>query len=422
MRAADTHPDRYAELLRLADLFETTAAELRDRASLGASVLHDPAVGDSAELAPATFERVDEELRTATAGHRGLLAHAVELDADALVVRATVRTYRWIDDLQAAAVRTLGSIAGRAIGYLAPQVALGGAVVSAGLIETDALDRDEVAAYLDELVRDNPTLLDHVSGAGGLLDGLELRSLLTTGETSSGAARAGLRAIGADPFPADLGSAARDVAAAAADGADPVRPTVDSGRLGGLEELMTALATAPAAVSVRQVAPSRYVAFLPGPSADPSTGPGAPEPPGLVTGDHTAYAHHAVAAIEEAVGADARVMLVGSGPGGATAVDIATRPAPFVVEQVVTAGAPSALVPRVPDAVRVLSLEDRTDPVALLGSLVNADAPNRTTVVFDGGGAIGSAAYVAGGRAADAADHPELRQELDRLRALGYLG
>ena len=43
------------------------------------------------------------------------------------------------------------------------------------------------------------------------------------------------------------------------------------------------------------------------------------------------------------------------------------------------------------------------------------DAPNRLTVVFDGDD------YVAGGRAVDAATHPEVRQELDRLRGLGYL-
>jgi hypothetical protein len=116
-------------------------------------------------------------------------------------------------------------------------------------------------------------------------------------------------------------------------------------------------------------------------------------------------------------------MLVGCAQGGVTAVDIAAGivPAGFVVDQVVTAGAPSALVPRVPEPTRVLSLEDRSDPVALLGSLLNADADNRLTVVFDGEGSTGSAGYVAGGRAADAAPHPELQAEIDRIRELGFL-
>ena len=81
----------------------------------------------------------------------------------------------------------------------------------------------------------------------------------------------------------------------------------------------------------------------------------------------------------------------------------------FVIDQVVTAGAPSAHVPRIPETIRVLSLEDRSDPVALLGSLVNAGATNRVTVVFDGADANGQSVYVTGGRAADEAVHPELR-------------
>jgi hypothetical protein len=401
--------ERYDELMRLADLFDGTGAEMRSRAGLGEQLLRDPAVEESAELAPASFERFDDDVRAATTGRHGLLARSVELDADALVVRATVLTYQWIDDLQAAAFRTLGSIAGRAIGYLAPEVALGGAVVAAGLIETDALDRDGVAAYLEELIGDNPDLREHVAGGGGLLDGLQLRSLLTTGETTAGAARAGLRAIGAEPFQADLGAALRDVAAPVLGEDPPDRTTTGGGpRLSGLEDLMAALAGAPAPVSVHEVSPQRYVAFLRGPYA----GEGRQR---VVAGDHAAYADHAHDALRDAVPADAHVLLVGCAQGGATAVEVATRPAPYVVDQVITAGSPAALVPRLPDGVRVLSLEDRADPVAQLGALVNADAANRLTVVFDG------ADYVAGGRAVDSAQHPSIRRELDRLRGLGYL-
>jgi hypothetical protein len=420
--------DKYDRMMRLADLFDGSGADLRGRTALGEQVLRDPDVAESAELSPATFARVDEAVRGATTGKHGLLARSVELDADALIVRATVLTYRWIDELQDAAYRTLGSIAGRAIGYLAPEVALGGAIVSAGLIETDALDRDGVAAYLDELAENNPELMDHVASGGGLLDGLQMRSLLTagvlTGESAPAAARAGLRAAGIDPFPTDLGSALRDVAGGVVDRpAEPSPAAAESGeRPRGIEELMTTLVSAAPAVTVHQVAPARYIAFLPGPHG----GPGRRLR--LVGGDHTAYADQAVRAIETAVSDGsvdeaARVMLVGCAQGGVTAVDLATtaHSDAFVVDQVVTAGAPTALVPRVPDTVRVLSLEDRTDPVALFGSLVNAGADNRLTVVFDGGDADGGASYVEGGRAADAAAHPELRGELARMRELGFL-
>lgn len=404
-----TLADKYDDLMRLADAFDAAGAEMRTRAGLGEQLLRDDAVADSADLAPATYARFDEDVRAATSGRHGLLARSVELDADALVVRATVLTYRWIDELQEAASRTLGAIASRAIGYLAPEVALGGAIVTAGLIETDALDRDGVVAYLDELAGVHPELRDHAATSGGLLDGLQLRSWLTTGDVDPAAARGGLRAIGASPFDADLGSALRDIAGGVVVETEPAdHEQVAAGPATGLEELMVALTTASTAVSIREVAPERYVALLPG----PYPGKGRLR---LVVGDHTAYAEQAWAALAEAVPADARLMLVGGGQGGSTAVDLATRSGPFVVDQVVTAGAPAALVPRVPDDVRVLSLEDRGDPVVQLGSLVNATTPNRLTVVFDGDD------YVAGGRAADSADRAEVREELDRLRGLGYL-
>jgi hypothetical protein len=420
--------DKYEQMLRLADLFDGSGSEMRARARLGEQVLKDPGVAESAELSPTTYAQLDEDVRRATTGRRGLFATSVELDADALIVRATVQTYRWIDELQEAAYRTLGSIAGRAIGYLAPQVALGGAIVSAGLIETDALDRDSVAAYLDELAENNPELMDHVTSGGGLLDGLQLRSLLTAGvlagESGAAATRGGLRAAGVAAFPADLGSALRDVAGGVVDRPAEVAATTPAAadRPSSVEELMSLLSETSEPVTVRQVAPGRYIAFLPGPHG------GQTRRLRLVGGDHLAYAEQAVRAIEAAVapGADgevARVMLVGCAQGGVTAVDIATHVSSdaFVVDQVITAGAPSALVPRVPADTRVLSLEDRSDPVALLGSLVNAGSDNRLTVVFDDGDADGSTAYVVGGRAADAATHPQLRDELSRIRELGYL-
>ncbi|MCB8955395.1 MAG: hypothetical protein H6529_02830 [Nocardioides sp.] len=407
--------ERYDELLGLADLLDETGREMRARAPLGERVLGDADVAESAELAPTTFEQLDHDVRAATTGQQGLLARSIELDADALAVRATVLTYRWIDDLRAAASRTLGAIAGRAVGYLAPDVALGGAVVSAGLIETDALDREEVTAYLDELIAENPELLDHVAGNDGLLDGLPLRSLLTTAEPSAPAVRAGLRDVGAEPFAAALGPALRDVAGPLVTEAAEPRATTDGvGPFSGVGDLMAALATS-TAVSVREVGPARWVAFLPGPYA----GIGRLR---LVVGDRTTYAAAATSTIAEVVGPDAHVLLVGSGQGGSAAVEVAGRAdLPFTVDHVVTAGAPAALVPRVPPGVRVLSLEDRSDPVALLGSLVNAAADDRLTVVVDTSGAVGGAAYVTAGRAVDASDHSELRAEVGRLHELGYL-
>ncbi|MGI8646206.1 MAG: hypothetical protein ACR2JD_07800 [Nocardioides sp.] len=427
--AADPAADKYGRLMRLADLFDTSGEEMRTRAKLGDAVLRDEDVAASEELSPKTYAQVEEDVRQATSGKRGLLARSIELDADALMVRATVLTYRWIDDLQEAAYKTLGSIAGRAIGYLAPEVALGGAIVSAGLIETDALDRDGVAAYLNELAENNPELLDHVSSGGGLLDSLQMRSLLTTGvlagASGADAGRGGLRAAGVDPLLSDAGAALRDIAggfttAPSADADAAVEPADVEPAPRSVEDLMTVLAQSRQSVTVRKVGPSRYIAFLPGPD-------GARKGRlRLVGGDHSTYTAQVVAAIERAVAESedvARVMLVGSAQGGVTAAEVAAtvRSDSFAVDQVVTAGAPSSQVHLIPEGTRVLSLEDRADPVALLGSLINAGVSNRMTVVFDGGNGRGEGAYVAGGRAADAASHPDLRAEIAHIHELGYL-
>lgn len=421
--------DKYHQMLGLADYFDASGADMRERARLGTAILTDPDVVETAELSQATYAQAEEDVRAATTGKQGLLTRSVELDADALVVRATVLTYRWIDELQAAAFKTLGSIAGRAIGYLAPEVALGGAIVSAGLIETDSLDRDGVAAYLNELADSHPELMDHMADGGGLLEGLQMRSLLTAGVMSSSsgtaASRGGLRAIGVDAFPPDAASALRDAAAGFAEVSteEPTSESAgDSTLPASIQDLMVKLVSADRRISVQRIGAGRYIAYLPGNKAHEG---GRLR---LVGADNTTYVRQVVRAIEQAVeGEDqsegpARVMLVGSSYGGAAAAEIASAATSraFVVDQVVTAGAPSAQVPSIPEPTRVLSLEDRADPVALLGSLINADVANRVTVVYDGS-AADAQPYVSGGRAADEAQHPGLRAEIRRIQELGYL-
>jgi hypothetical protein len=423
--SASVAADKYDRMLALADLFDSSGTEMRTRARLGAEILADDDVVDSGELSKATWAQAEEDIRAATTGKDGLLTRSVELDADALVVRATVLTYRWIDELQEAAYQTLGTIAGRAIGYLAPEVALGGAIVGAGLIETDTLDRDGVTAYLSELAENNPDLMDHLSGGGGLLDGLHMRSVLTAGVLASDqgapAARGGLRAIGVEPFPTDAVSAFRDSAGSFVEAVAPAAEVDSSTGTAprSLEELMANLLVEDKRISVQRVGTGRYIAYLPGSLT--THDPGRLR---LVGAHPTTSVGQVVRAIEAALTEDdARVMLVGSAGGGAVAAEIAAsaQSARFVVDQVVTAGAPSAQVPRIPEATRVLSLEDRSDPVVLLGSLINASAANRLTVVFDAASAEGLQPYVAGARAADSAEHPELRAEISRMQELGFL-
>ena len=260
---------------------------------------------------------------------------------------------------------TLGAVAGRAIGYLAPNVALGGAIVTAGLIETDALDRDGLATYLSELATTNPELLDHVvSGGGGLLDGLQMRSALTaglvSGESGRRAARGGLRALGVDPMRQDSAAALRDVAGGLL--ADP-RPAVDEAPMveaprvpTSLADLMATLESLGSRVLVQRTRPGRYIAYVghPPAGAAPQDGPALR----LVAGDLTPYAAEVAGTVAAAVAGDAdpHLMVVGTGAGGVVAAELAAhrQPLPFVVDQVVTAGAPAAQVPRMPGSTRML--------------------------------------------------------------------
>ena len=420
--------DRYAQMLRLADELDGVGEQMRAWAEAGVAILDDPDVADSAALSPATWARAEEELRAATTGRSGLLGRAADLDADAMVLRATVHTYRWIDDLQAAAYATLGAIAGRAIGYLAPEVALGGTIVAAGLIETDTLDRDGVAAYLGDLAEANPELMEHVTTGGGLVESLQMRALLTSGlpggADGEAARRGGLRAAEVATMPADFSAALRDVAVGLAEddtvGAiDPEHAAEEEpeGAPDGLGDLMARLAATADPVCLHWVSEQRAIAYLPGPDPRPAGGPHLR----LVSGDHSGYADDVLAFLEQACAKteDVRLLLVGAGAGGAAAVEVARRADNgFRVEEVVTANAPAALVPPLPPGLPVLSLEDRTDPVALLGSLVNAGSPDRLTIVYDPTSGAGA---VAGGRAADLAPHPELRTALERMRERGYL-
>lgn len=430
------HQEKYDAMMRLADVFDAAGDAMREKAGLGAEILADEDVAASAELSKPTYSEAESRILEATTGRNGLMARSVELDADALIVRATVHTYRWIDDLQDAAYRTLGSIAARAVGYLAPEVELGGVIFSAGLIETEALDRDGLAEYLNELADANPELMDHlVSGGGGLLDGLQMRAALTasvlTSPDGAAVARGGLTAVGAADFATDFSAALRDVA-----GGFPEDEEQDDGAAAGpvegraprsLEDLIAGLSRVQGEVLVQRIDGGRFIAYLPN-QATRRNGTLR-----LVGGDSTPRVAALVKALETATAGieDARVMLVGHAQGGATAARLAADAGgtKFAIDQVVTVGSPAAQVPRIPDGTSVLALEDRSDPVALLGSLVNAAVPNRLTVVFDGrdaasrngGDGRGVAAYITGGRAADSAPHPELRAAIKRIQELGYL-
>ncbi|MCL2542503.1 MAG: hypothetical protein FWE71_08610 [Nocardioidaceae bacterium] len=404
--------DRYDELLRLADAYDQAGERMREWSSLGPDVLADPAVAESAELSPRTWSDAEDAIRTATVGKRGLLTRSLELDADALVLRATVLTYRWIDELQTAAYQTLGSIAGRAIGYLAPEIELGGAVVAAGLIETGALDRDGMAAYLGELALAHPDLMEHVTTGGGLVESLQVRGMLTSSALADdpAVARGGLRAIGVEALTSGLGAAVRDAAAGVSGDVteQPGAEVADTTPLAGLGDLLRELQATTGSLGVRRIGPDRAVVLLP---ATVDAGDGG----GLVSGQPMVDALGP--GLAETLGSATRVVVVAGGASGGAAIDLA-RSGHLRVDQVITASSPASHLRGLPAGVPVLSFDHRTDPVALLGSLINAKDEQRLTVLYDG---ADDEALVSAGRTADSSEHPALVAFADRLRELGYL-
>lgn len=434
----------YEQMLRLADLFDDAGDRLRRQAAHGARVLDDADVAATAAYAPRTWAEAEESLRALATGRDGLLGRSVELDADALVLRATVLTYRWIEDLHDSASRTLGSVAGRAIGYLAPRVELGGSLVAAGLVETDAVERDDVAGYLGELAEADAELMEHLTTGGGLVESLQVRALLTprlpVDDELAAAARGGRGALGLDTADASWAAALRDVGTGPEQGPDELDPaacTIEAGEeaapagLGELMHLLVAGAGPAGGVRVRWVAPQRAVVLLDD-VARPHPARGGLRLVGA--GGAGALEDAAVTALGRAVaerGTPVHVMLVGRGVAGEVALRVAARAssahggiAGLVVDQVVTADAPSVQLPTLPRGLRVLSIERRSDPVALLGALVNARADERLTLVHDLDRLEqldGSPEGPEDGSAGERAGHPVVRALLERWRRWGYL-
>jgi hypothetical protein len=134
--------------------------------------------------------------------------------------------------------------------------------VSARLIESDALDRDGVARSLNELAANNPQLMDHVtSGGGGLVDGLQMRSLraagVLSGESGRLASRGGLRAAGIHPFLPDSASAFRDMAGGVVEATAAGQPvdTAEGSAPRSIEELTVSLGAAYAGQSCARSSP-----------------------------------------------------------------------------------------------------------------------------------------------------------------------
>ncbi len=444
----------YEQMLALAERYERQAGDFVEMAGIGARIMANGELLESAILSPGSFADAELQVLDATTGTHGLTVRAIGIEADALGVRAVVAAFDAGDSLSRHAMEMLDNALGRLLLASLP-VALPALLAAGGIScasystlspqEQEALQA-QLADDLGRLLHDHPELAQHlINSGGGLLQSLVPGlGLLDPGDgpidraTTNDAARLLALLLGNDT---DL-----DVT-----GLPDFTGGAGANRPGNLEQLMQQLsatndldassddADLHGAVQIQQVGEKpheRYIVYLPGTddmSPVPQSGDLARDMEAnyqLIGGLESAYGRGIEQAMVAAGLSGKDVMLVGHSQGGMVSTSLAADPdfnRQFNVQHVVTAGSPTAQVAHLPHSTQAIHLENRGDAVPLLDGEDNPDQPNRITVKFDEGSSDigdnhGLDHYANGAAAADASSNDSIRGEIDRMRADGYLG
>lgn len=443
----------YEQMLALAERYERQAGDFVEMAALGARIMANGDLLESAILSPISFGDAELQVLDATTGANGLTVRAIGIEADALGVRAVVAAFRASDSLSEHAMDMLDNALGKLL--LMGTVAALPTLLAAGGVsyayystlspaEQEAL-KAQLADNLGQLLHDHPELAQHlINGGGGLLESLVPGlGLLNPGDgpidqaTTNDAAR--LLAL--------LLGNSTDVDVAQLDG---IAPTLNQGHApDSLADLMRSLddtnnldSDEPGrhgAIQIQTVGQpphERYVVYIPGTddmSPIPQDGEHARDMETnyqLIGGMDSAYGHGIQQAMIDAGLEGKDVMLVGHSQGGMVSTSLAADPdftRHFNVQHVVTAGSPTAQVPDLPSGTSAIHFENRGDAVPLLDGEDNPDEPNRTTVKFDQGtsdvgGNHGIDRYVEGAEAADASSNGSIVDQVRQMQEDGYLG
>ena len=437
---------RYEDIETLAHLFDDTGDSLRSWAWDDKGIAADGDLVESSILSPLTFARAEAAVLGATVGPGGLAFEAVDIELDAFAMQANVVILRGVDDLQREAIELLDYLVGRTLGAVLPSLLLVGALTvatSPALALLAYLNRDQLANMSQEeliaFLENHPDVVQHlVNGGGGLVDGL-------FDNLPPGVREALLAKLGLDPLHATTNDIAGDLAGLFEDTDAEVTSdgtgVRDLPAPASIEDLMRNLGVTNSGadgqidiVKIGEGDDARYIVNLPGTDSFATGGSEVRDTLAnlqLVGGAETAYARGIREAMEAAgIPPGAPVALVGHSQGGMTAVQLANNPDftdRFNVQHVVTAGAPTAQVPHLPDSIQALSLENTGDLVPLTDGEDNPDQPNRTTVRFDHptgsvGGNHAMETYTTGGALVDASADPSLVESIDQLRKDGFVG
>ena len=443
----------YEQMLALAERYEGQAGDFVEMAGLGARIMANGDLLESAILSPISFGDAELQVLDATTGTDGLTVRAVGIEADVLGVRAVVAAFTASDSLSKHAMDLLDNTLGRLL--LVGTVAALPALLAAGGIsyayysslspqEQDAL-KARLADNLGQLLHDHPELAQHIiNGGGGLLESLVPGlGMLNPGDgpidqaTTNDAARLLALLLGNDT--------AFDVKQL--DGIDPT--VAQSHAPGSLADLMRSLNDTNeidsddperhGAIQIQKIVDDgqeRYIVYIPGTDdmgPVPQDGEHARDMETnyqLIGGMDSAYGHGIQQAMIDAGLEGKDVMLVGHSQGGMVSTSLAADPdfnRHFNVQHVVTAGSPTAQVPDLPSGTSAIHFENRGDAVPLLDGEDNPDEPDRTTVKFDEGTSDTAdnhaiRHYVNGAAAADASTHGSIQDQIRRMQQDGYLG
>ncbi|MDR7255236.1 hypothetical protein J2X46_004238 [Nocardioides sp. BE266] len=438
----------YEQMLALAERYERQAGDFVEMAGLGARIMANGDLLESAILSPISFGDAEVQVLDATTGANGLTVRAIGIEADALGVRAVIAAFKASDSLSRHAMEMLDNALGQLL--LAGTVAALPALLAAGGIsyayystlspeEQEAL-KAQLAEDLGQLLHDHPELAQHlINGGGGLLQNLVPGlGLLNPGDgpinqaTTNDAARLLSLLLGNDtdyqvnPIADFTGGASNEVPGSLSDLMKQLDATnqidQDDPRLHG-------------AIQIQQVG-DKYIVYIPGTddmSPIPQDGEHARDMETnyqLIGGMDSAYGRGIQQAMLDAGLEGKDVMLVGHSQGGMVSTSLAADPEfarHFNVEHVVTAGSPTAQVTHLPDSTHAIHFENRGDAVPLLDGEDNPDQPNRTTVKFDEGSSDigdnhGLGHYANGAAAADASTNGSIQDEITRMHDDGYLG
>ncbi|PKH41302.1 PGAP1-like protein [Nocardioides alpinus] len=443
----------YEQMLALAERYERQAGDFVEMAGLGARIMANGDLLESAILSPVSFGDAELQVLDATTGTDGLTVRAIGIEADALGVRAVVAAFKASDSLSRHATEMLDNALGKLL--LVGTVAALPALLAAGGIsyayystlspeEQEAL-KAQLADDLGQLLHDHPELAQHlINSGGGLLESLVPGlGLLNPGDgpvdqaTTNDAARLLALLLGNDT--------AFDVRQL--DGIDPT--LAQSHAPGSLADLMRSLndtneidnddPTRHGAIQIQKIVENgqeRFIVYIPGTddmSPVPQDGEHSRDMETnyqLIGGMDSAYGHGIQQAMLDAGLEGKDVMLVGHSQGGMVSTSLAADPdfnRHFNVQHVVTAGSPTAQVPDLPSGTSAIHFENRGDAVPLLDGEDNPDDPHRTTVKFDDEGSSDVADnhairhYVNGAAAADASTNGSIQDQVRQMQQDGYL-